>query len=62
MSLLETVLVFIIRAPMKPSLPIITLLAYCPELNPAEKLWGIVKDGICNQLWADLESLGNAIT
>ena len=41
---------------------IITLPAYCPELNPAEKLWDIVKDGICNQLWDDLRSLEDAIT
>ncbi|HBE22667.1 MAG TPA: hypothetical protein DDW21_04335, partial [Verrucomicrobiales bacterium] len=26
---------------------IITLPAYSPELNPVEKLWDIVKDGIC---------------
>lgn len=41
---------------------IITLPAYCPELNPAEKLWDIVKDGICNRLWPDLRSLEDAIT
>lgn len=40
---------------------IITLPAYSPELNPTEKLWDIVKDGICNQDWADLESLEEAI-
>ena len=41
---------------------IITLPAYSPELNPAEKLWDIVKDGICNQDWEDLEELEEAIT
>lgn len=41
---------------------IITLPAYCPELNPAEKLWDIVKDGICNRLWPDLRNLEDAIT
>ena len=41
---------------------IITLPAYCPELNPAEKLWDIVKDGICNKLWEDLDSMEEAIT
>ena len=41
---------------------IITLPAYCPELNPAEKLWDIVKDGICNKLWEDLDGLEEAIT
>ena len=32
---------------------IITLPAYSPKLNPVEKLWDIVKDGICNRDWAD---------
>jgi len=41
---------------------IITLPAYCPELNPAEKLWDIVKDGICNRDWLDLDDLERAIT
>lgn len=41
---------------------IITLPAYCPELNPTEKLWDIVKDGICNRDWTDLPELEDAIT
>lgn len=41
---------------------IITLPAYSPELNPAEKLWDIVKDVICNQDWNDLDELESAIT
>lgn len=41
---------------------IITLPAYSPELNPAEKLWDIVKDGICNKDWLDLRALEDAIT
>lgn len=41
---------------------IITLPAYSPELNPAEKLWDIVKDGICNRDWTDLNELEEAIT
>lgn len=44
------------------NIKIISLPPYCPELNPTEKLWDIVKDGICNQLWKDLESLEEAIT
>ena len=36
--------------------------AYCPELNPAEKLWDIVKDAICNKDWIDLRALEDAIT
>ena len=41
---------------------IITLPAYSPELNPAEKLWDIVKDGICNIDWPDLQALEDKIT
>jgi transposase len=41
---------------------IITLPAYSPELNPVEKLWDIVKDGICNRDWADLDELEEKIT
>jgi len=41
---------------------IITLPAYCPELNPVEKLWDIVKDGICNRDWLDLDELEEKIT
>jgi len=41
---------------------IITLPAYCPELNPTEKLWDIVKDGICNIDWPDLRALEDKIT
>ena len=41
---------------------IISLSPYCAELNPTEKLWDIIKGGICNQLWKNLESLEEAIT
>ena len=41
---------------------IITLPAYGPELNPVEKLWDIVKDGIRNRDWADLDELEDKIT
>ena len=40
---------------------IITLPAYSPELNPVEKLWDIVKDGICNRDWTDLDELEEEI-
>ena len=36
---------------------ILRLPAYCPELNPVEKLWDIVKDGICNREWKNMEEL-----
>ena len=41
---------------------IITLPACSPELNSVEKLWDIVKDGICNRDWADLDELEEKIT
>ena len=40
---------------------VIPLPPYSPELNPVEKLWDIVKDRICNRVWADLETLQEAI-
>ena len=48
--------------PLPENVRIITLPAYSPELNPVEKLWGIVKDGICNRDWADLDQLEEKIT
>ena len=44
------------------NIKIITLPAYSPELNPAEKLWDIVKDGICNIDWPDLQAIEDKIT
>ena len=41
---------------------LVALPAYSPELNPVEKLWDIVKDGICNRLCKTLEDLEAAIT
>jgi len=34
---------------------------YCPELNPVEKLWDIVKDGICNRDWKKMGNLEDAL-
>ena len=48
--------------PLPENVRIITLPAYSPELNPVEKLWDIVKDGICNRDWADLDQLEEKIT
>ena len=49
-----------------PSLPanvrIVSLPPYSPELNPVEKLWDIVRDGICNQVFSSIEELQAAIT
>ena len=36
---------------------ILTLPPYSPELNPIEKFWDVVKDGICSVNWKNLEEL-----
>lgn len=36
---------------------IIQLPPYCPELNPVEKLWDIIKDGVCNRDWQTMAEL-----
>ena len=41
---------------------IVSLPPYSPELNPVEKLWDIVRDGICNRVFKTLEALHAAIT
>lgn len=41
---------------------VLTLPPYSPELNPPEKLWDIVKDGICNVVYEDLAHIEEAIT
>jgi transposase len=48
--------------PLPDNVKIITLPAYSPELNPVEKLWDIVKDGICNRDWKNLDELEEKIT
>lgn len=40
---------------------ILQLPPYCPELNPVEKLWDIVKDGICNRDWKDMAHLEDSL-
>lgn len=30
---------------------------YSPELNPVEKLWDMLRDGLCNRSWKDIEHL-----
>lgn len=34
---------------------------YSPELNPVERLWDIVKEGIANRVWENLDDLEEAI-
>lgn len=41
---------------------ILTLPAYSPELNPIEKLWDVVKDGICTVNWESLSELEDKMT
>lgn len=36
---------------------LITLPPYSPDLNPAERLWDVVKDRICNRRWPSVEAL-----
>ena len=41
---------------------LLKLPAYSPELNPIEKLWDIVKDAICNRLFATIADLETVVT
>jgi hypothetical protein len=34
---------------------------YSPELNPVERLWDIMKDGIANRVWETLDNLEEAM-
>ena len=43
------------------NLHILALPPYSPELNPVERLWDVVKDGICNTVHDTLEDLEEAI-
>ena len=50
-------------APALPdSIRILQLPPYCPELNPVEKLWDMLKDSLCNQVFESLEELDQAAT
>lgn len=40
---------------------VIQLPAYSPELNPIEKLWDVIKDGICNRLFHTMDELWEAV-
>lgn len=35
---------------------------YSPELNPVEKLWDMLRDGLCNRRWKSLEHLEEQTT
>jgi len=36
---------------------IIDLPPYCPELNPCEQLWDILKDDLANQIFPNIQKL-----
>jgi transposase len=40
---------------------IVNLPAYCPELNPCEQLWDIIKDEIANRVFATISELRRAL-
>ena len=48
-------------AELPANVRVIHLPPYSPELNPVERLWDVVKDRICNQVWKDLDELMAAI-
>jgi transposase len=50
--------------PGDPRLParvhVLPLPAYSPELNPAERLWDVLKDALCNRVYAGIQALEDA--
>lgn len=40
---------------------IVMLPGYSPELNPIEKLWDILKDGLCNKIFANVEAIESTL-
>jgi transposase len=40
---------------------VVQLPGYSPELNPIEKLWDVLKDGLCNRLFHSMEALWQAL-
>lgn len=47
---------------MPANVRLLQLPAYSPELNPIEKLWDILKDAICNRLFATVSEIEEALT
>jgi len=45
-----------------PQVRLLLFPPYCPELNPIEKLWDIVKDHVGNQVFETLEAIETEIT
>ena|SRR5450631_2684861 len=50
------------HAALPANVRIITLPPYSPELNPVEKLWDVLRDAICNRVFAAIEQLQEALT
>lgn len=50
------------HAALPANVRIITLPPYSPELNPVEKLWDLVRDAICNRVFAALDELEEALS
>jgi transposase len=48
--------------PLPDSVRIIEFPAYCPELNPMETLWDMVKCAVSNEVWETLTAIEAAIT
>lgn len=40
---------------------IVPLPPYCPELNPCEQLWDVIKDEVSNRVYASIEKLRDAM-
>lgn len=47
--------------PVPENVHILRLPPYSPELNPVEKLWDVIKDGLCNRIFPTLDDLLAAI-
>ena len=50
------------EAALPKNVRILTLPPYCPELNPIEKFWDIIKDAICTVNWKNLDQLEEKMT
>jgi hypothetical protein len=48
--------------PIPRGVRLIVLPPYSPELNPIEKLWDVLKDGLCNQVFGTMDALWEALT
>lgn len=47
---------------LPPHLHLLPPPPYSPELNPAEKLWDIIKDTTANRVFPTLEAIENTLT